>query len=462
MVDEGRVGQQLMTLLGLMKRAREAATTEELSFMLVNDTRALAVYRQAALWFGDGGVKALSGVIQPEANAPYVHWLSRACAHFSATYPAQPTVVSAASLTQEDAQEWTDWLPQYGLWLPLRWQGAGDGSSDKPQAGGLLLAGESVWPAEGVTLLQEWVEAWSQSWQTHRRQASWSWRRLRGAVLSAWKTRAQTPWWKQPRLRWLAVIAVVLMFPVRLTVLAPGELVPAHPAVIRAPLDGVIEQFDVKPNALVKAGQPLFHFDEAAITARRETAAQQLNAAEAEYRAAAQDALADDKSRNQLAILLGKVEEKRADATYYNGQWSRSHVVAPSDGIAMVDDPTDWIGKPVQTGERIMSIASPDDKEVEVWLPLGEAIDLPPGAGVKLYLAANPLSAVTARVRYVAYESQPQPDGLYAYRVRATLDHATPQRVGEKGTAKLYGGHVPFVYWVLRRPLALVRQRIGL
>ncbi|QGZ65509.1 HlyD family efflux transporter periplasmic adaptor subunit [Paraburkholderia acidisoli] len=461
MLDEGRVGQQLMTLLGLMKRARDAGTTAEMSFMLVNDTRALAVYRQAALWFAEGGVQALSGVIQPEANAPYVHWLERVCAQFSKTYSEQPTLVSAASLTQDDAREWADWLPEYGLWLPVSLPGEA-APGGRAAHGGLLLAGDSVWPAETVSLLQEWVDAWSQSWQARQRQASWSWRRVRDALLGAWRTRAAVPWWKQPRLRWLAGIAVVLLFPVRLTVLAPGELVPAHPAVIRAPLDGVIEQFDVKPNAVVKAGQPLFRFDEAAITARRDTAAQQLAAAEAEYRAAAQDALADDKSRNQLATLLGKVEEKRADATYYNEQYTRSHVVAPSGGIAMVDDPTDWIGKPVQTGERIMSIAAPDDKEVEIWLPLGEAIDLPPGAEVKLYLAASPLSAVTARVRYVAYESQVQPDGLYAYRVRATLDGASSQRVGEKGTAKLYGGHVPFVYWVLRRPLAVIRQRIGL
>ena len=35
---------------------------------------------QAALWFASGGVTALSGVVQPEANVPYVQWLQRACA----------------------------------------------------------------------------------------------------------------------------------------------------------------------------------------------------------------------------------------------------------------------------------------------------------------------------------------------------------------------------------------------
>ena len=44
--------------------------------------------------------------------------------------------------------------------------------------------------------------------------------------------------------------------PVRLSVLAPGELVAAQPAVLRAPLDGVVAQIHVQPNQIVKQGQP--------------------------------------------------------------------------------------------------------------------------------------------------------------------------------------------------------------
>ena len=53
----------------------------------------------------------------------------------------------------------------------------------------------------------------------------------------------------------------MLLFPVRLSVLAPAELVPAHPEVIRAPIDGVIGQFHVQPNQAVKKGQLLFQID---------------------------------------------------------------------------------------------------------------------------------------------------------------------------------------------------------
>ncbi len=42
-----------------------------------------------------------------------------------------------------------------------------------------------------------------------------------------------------------------------------------------------------------------------------------------------------------------------------------------------------------------MRIASPEDMEIEAWLPIGDAIPLPEGASVRLYLSANPFSALS-------------------------------------------------------------------
>jgi hypothetical protein len=107
-------------------------------------------------------------------------------------------------------------------------------------------------------------------------------------------------------------------------------------------------------------------------------------------------------------------------------------------------------------------MAAPGDAEVEAWLPLADAIALPQGAPVSLYLNASPLSALDARLRYMAHDAVQRPDGSYAYRVRATLDTPTTQRVGLKGTVKLQGEWVLLAYWVMRRPLASVRTTLGL
>jgi len=117
----------------------------------------------------------------------------------------------------------------------------------------------------------------------------------------------------------------------------------------------------------------------------------------------------------------------------------------------------------VVTGERIMTVADEHDVEVEAWIALGDGIDLPADAAVTLYLNAAPLSPVSARVRYYAHEAVPRPDASYAYRLRARLEPGeSAPRVGMKGTAKIRGHWVPLAYWVLRRPLAILRQVVGL
>jgi phosphotransferase system IIA component len=215
--------------------------------------------------------------------------------------------------------------------------------------------------------------------------------------------------------------------------------VPARPAVIRAPLEGVIDTFHVQPNQAVKKDQPLFGFDEALIQSRLEVSRQAQATAEAEYRQAAQQALTDARSKAQLALLTGKIEEKKAEAAFLADQLQRARVLAPQDGIALFDDPAEWIGKPVAVGERIMRIASPGDVEVEAWVPLADAIPLAEQAGVSLYLNASPLSPVEASLRYLAHDAVERPDGNYAYRLRATLTEPTGHRVGLKGTARLQG-----------------------
>lgn len=445
----------LLRLVALSGRARQAGSDAELSFLAVNDSHALCPYRQAALWFADGGIETLSGVVEPETNAPYVQWLNRLCRFLAENHPATAPL-EAIQLPAALADEWAEWLPPHALWLPF-------GNDRAPSSGGgLLLAAEQAWPEAGVLLLNEWVSVWYHARSARTAPGACSWRRLKQAAIAWLAGQPELPWWKRRHPRLAAVLLAVMLCPVRLSVLAPGELVPAKPAVIRAPVDGVVGQFQVQPNEAVKAGQALFSFDEAAIAARREVSAQGLATAQTEYRQYAQQAVSDSKAKAQLASQLGKIEEKRAEADFSREQLERSRVSAPQDGIALFDEPGEWIGKPVQTGERIMRIAAPGDVEVEAWLPIGDAIPLPEQANVSLYLAASPLSSLSARLRYVAHDATPRPDGSYAYRVRARLENATDLRVGLKGTARLSGEWVPLIYWMLRRPLATIRQAVGI
>ncbi len=445
----GLTGPAQQALRALARQARQAASDRELGFLLVNDSLALAPYRQAALWLAQGGVFTLSGVLQVDANVPYAQWLDAVCRHLHAQHGASVQAVEARGLPPELAAQWGQWWPAHALWL------------GHAELGGALLVRDEPWPAGELPALQEWSEVWWHAFAARHRPRLPRWTTWRGQA-ARWLARSPgQPWWRQRRVHVAAAVLALLCWPVRLTVLAPGELVPAHPLVVRAPLDGVIDVFHVQPNQQVNAEQPLFGFDEAVIQSRLEVAAQALATAETEYRQTSQLALSDARAKTQLGVLLGRIEEKRAEIEVLQAQATRARVLAPQAGVVLMDDPSEWIGKPVATGERILRIAALDDIEVEAWLPLADAIGLSPGDSVSLYLSASPLSPVSATLRYMAHDAVQRPDGSFAYRVRAALSARTAHRVGLKGTAKLHGGWVPLGYWVMRRPLATARAYLG-
>jgi hypothetical protein len=75
----------------------------------------------------------------------------------------------------------------------------------------------------------------------------------------------------------------------------------------------------------------------------------------------------------------------------------------------------------------------------------------------------NPDQPSRGRLTYTGYGTTPGADGVLSYVFRAHLDDARDGlRLGLKGTAKVFGPRRPFLLWVLRRPLAVVREWLSL
>lgn len=472
--EHGKEVLALANLLHLSRRARQAQDANELIYVAVNETHLLAPYRQAVLWL-DERVTALSGVVSPDTNVPYVQWLQRLVGEILTLPPGEDAaalVVDPEMISADVRNEWDEWLPAHALWLKLPAVG------DHFHGGGCLLVRDETWNEDEQQLLCEWAEVWANAWALLRKPVLDGVRDALRRLLPgrddwlAWGAVVRQPrsWpdavrraWSFRRFRWGLAVLAILFFPVRLSVLAPGELVPAHPAVIRAPLDGVIERIAVEPNQSVKAGDVLFEFDPSILASRLAVAEQAFATADAEYRQHAQQALSDDKMKARLVVSLGTMQEKKTEVDFLRALHGRATVVAPQEGMAIFDDPTEWAGRPVSTGEKVMLVAAPDVVEIEAWLSLADAIDLDPGASVTLYLNTRPFAPVSGQMRYLAHEAQQRPDGHYAYRLRATIPSGGPHgRSGLKGTAKVAGGWVPAVYWVLRKPVAALRNLIGL
>jgi hypothetical protein len=355
-----------------------------------------------------------------------------------------PRAVSAADLNGALAEEWSDWLPAYALWVPL--------ALDADHGfGALLLARDQPpWNDGERHIVGELADGYAHAW------AGFLGGRRRSLLARLWSRR------RSINLAIGAAVIAIMCLPITLSALAPAEVTAFKPTIVRAPLDGVVDHFAVAPNAPVREGQTLLELDPRAIQNKLDVASKALAVAEAEYRQAAQEALFDDKSRAKLAVLNERTEQRRADVTYARSLLDRIHVVADRSGLALFDEPNDWIGRPVTIGEKLLEIADPAEAELEIWLPVADAITLEPGAEVEFFLNVSPGAPLRATLRQASYEATLSSANLLGYRLKATLDdNAHMPRIGLRGTAKIYGEKVTLFYYLARRPLAAVRQFLG-
>lgn len=431
----------LVTLLQLGRRARTANTPEELAFVMVNESLQLLDYRQASLWLTGnfGRVAAVSGVPEPDPNTPYIQWLSHVFRHQLKQESAREVhPLQAAQLSDTLAIDWSSWLPAHGVWIPF--------IVKEQTIGVLLLAREQLWSDAELALVKELQDIYAHALATHVRQ------------------RQHRQWWKEfKHKKWVWIgLAIICLFPVRMSVLAPAEVIPLNPFLVRAPLDGVVDKFSVVPNQTVAAGDALFNLDTTILKSQHALAQQAYNTAQEEFRQSAQLAVTDDKGKLEMALRRGALAEKSVELEYSASQLQRVQVKAERAGVAVFADVNDWLGKAVVIGEKILLIADPQHVELRIDLPASDIIPIEPGAAVDLYPNASPISSYTATVKSVSYQAEPTASGVLAYRVKAEFntDDELP-RIGLMGTAKISGNRVPLIYYLFRKPITAARQWLG-
>ena len=443
--------------LAISGKARAAASIEALGFVCCNDTLALIDYRQAALLALDGigrnRLVAHSGLASTEADAPYALWLAEVVAavrpQLESLSESVPLLeVTPAQLPEALAAAWSDWLPSYLSALPLR------GPDGRVRAV-LLLARDTPWPQESAAASPQ---AWLGPLMAVYGHAWWalSARGLRFGerVRALWRSRA---------FRVVApLLLLALCIPVREYTLAPAEVVSLATQVIAAPMDGVIRRITVAPNTPVKQGDTIAELDATTQRNRVAVARAALATARAEFLQSSQRAFESQQAKADLVQAQARVRESEAELAWLSEDLSRLQIRAPAAGVFVYSDPDDWAGKPVQTGERIGLLADPQKLGVQAWVPVGEAINLQPGAAMTLFLRIAPLNPLAAKLDHAAYQVTESPEAVASYRVRGTLaDAAIDARVGLRGTVRIGGDWTVLGYLVMRRPFAWLREWCG-
>ena len=429
---------RLTLLLQLERRARQAPD-KELPYVLVNETAELIPYRQAVLWRKDNAsIEAVSGVAKPEHNSPYSLWLKPVLQQIAQSeHVLQIKPFTDKDLSTELAKDWAEWLPQHGLWIPL------------PSTSGnkyvLALFREEGWTEAEMHLLSYLAEAYGHAY----------------SLVEAAKP--EVPWQDRLKLRKNQLIIgglllLALFFPIRQSVLAEAEVIPKKPNLVRAPLEGVVETFYVKPNETVRVGQKLFSLDRTELRSRLEVAKEKRDSAQTEYLQTTQEAMLDPTVKFKLAGLKSKWDQEAAEVEYVRTLLQRCDVNATLPGVTVFDDPNDWLGRPVKQGEKILAVADPKAVELEVRLPMEDLLELEQGAEVLFFSNITPHKPQEAQLNYFSYRASPTPAEVMAYRLKASfVDSENLPRLGYHGTAKLYGKRKPFILWLLRKPIQTVR-----
>ena len=438
----------LSTLLHLEQRLLTAKTPNALGFILANETLTLVGYRQAAVFKaqlnGKYRLSTASGLVSVAEDSPFVVWINRFAATFPPDAGCRRLDFSAASTEcAEFAEGWQEWLPEHLLVAPVK-------GIDGQATGLVLYAREQPWQDLELQLLDRLHLTYGYCLGALGQRQKHLGTTLRHAL--------------RGRAKWVfAALCLALFIPVRLSALAPAEVVALNAMAVAAPQDGVIGAVYVQPNAPVKTGDSLFSLVDTTLSSRRDVAVKSLSIARAEARTAEQRAFDDLKSKGEMAAANGRVREKEAELAAADGMLSRIIVKAERDGIAVFSDPNDWLGRPVQTGERVMQLANPQDTGVLVWLSASDALNLESGAPVRLFLHTQPLSPLGAALYQTSYQTVQSPEGVAAYRLFGRFDKdVPPQRIGLRGTARVSGDWAMLGYYLLRRPIAAVREWTGL
>ena len=438
--EEKLLGKELETMV--------SATSEDELFLIVANAMATLVdAEQAVVWLrgttGKPYVVAISGLSTVERHNDFTHWFEAAAESF--LDPSTPNIELVPDYFDNPRlqHERSVYLLAEALHAKLR-------SENGDIFGGIFVSRSTPISDVEVARLAAYLSLLS------KLHARWYERRIRKVLSQIFSFK------KSLLLAAIAALIMLLMTPVRMSATANVEVTPKNPVPIAASQDGVIERILVRPNQEVTPGTPLVRYDDAVVKNRLAVARQNVGVAQADLDRTTGKSFGDEAARAELRTLRARVAEKSAESRYLEELARRLEIRATSSGIAIFAGTEEWVGRPVQSGERIMMLADPANVWITLYVPPDELIPMDANASVEVHLDIDPLASLKATVVESSYEAVLTPEGQLAYQLRAKLDEGqNVPRIGLKGVARVYGGYHSIGYLVFRKPLKTLRRMMS-
>ncbi|GED21232.1 efflux RND transporter periplasmic adaptor subunit [Halomonas halmophila] len=434
----------LLRILQFEADLRRIESERELAFYLANESRQVLGFRQAFVFRKrrQWRLEAVSSVTNFDRQSSVNRQMTQLV---SGVIEGSETGVKRLSLTEASSLEsLRDYMFPQALWMPL--------TTRKGRVfGGLLVLHEKPWSEPVLPLAERVAEAGAHAWQS-----------LEGRRLDRRR-------WLPPRIIWPALLLTLCLLgfvQAPLTVLAPVEVTSQERLAVPVPIQGVIDTVEVEPNQPVNKGDVLVRLEDTELRNKLAIASRKVAVAQARLTQLQNASFVDREAARELKVAQAELALAQSERELAEDRLDRATIRAREDGVAVFDDPTALTGRPVSVGEKIMELVSPETLEFTVRLPVMDNIDLEEGDRARIFLDGDPLAPIDARLTRTSYRAVTQPDGSFAYTLKAGVAEGEQGledvRVGAYGTAQLYGEEHSLYYIVFRRPLSWVRQTLGI
>lgn len=259
------------------------------------------------------------------------------------------------------------------------------------------------------------------------------------------------------------VIGLLSLIHLPLRIVASCEVIPKDPTIITSPLHGVIEKILVAPGDHVNKGASLVEYDKRVFAQELKIALEEYAIAEAALNRALSLGVNDPSSLSEVAVLQLKLKKQKIDVEVAQENYNKIVIKSPDKGTVIIDDVDQWVGKPVQIGEKIMTIADLTKTKVKIWIPENDNINMNPDLPIQVILNVDPSTSRTAKIEYVVNEVSISDQQVPSFIAEAHWENAsTDVKPGLKGTAIVYGEKVSLFYYLFRKPWIIFRKVLGI
>lgn len=438
-------------LLQLEHNCKSCQNLSSLHYIIVNETRELVDYEQAAILgykFGSTfSVLALSDMSTLDSTSLHITFLEKLTNHLVKMYPEnqKPYVVDIAKdLTKSLLEDLMEYSPPNILWLPLKIF-----RNNVEIEYHLVLFKIKKFDQKEIEVL-EYVASSYKYFLFAMRECSFT------SKLTFLKYK------RKYFLATLVFIAGAMFYPVKMNVVAPFEVEAQNPYIVTSGIDGVVEKVLIEPNQKISKNTLLVKLEDIDHQNNVEIAKKKLEAAQAELYSVKQASFYEREKLSHVPTLQKDILLKESELNFALDQLAKTKIYSSKDGIAIIDNPISFKGKPIATGEKIMMIADGNDLQIKIMVPVNDALFLQESAEINLTFDNRVLQVWDAKVRNISYNPQLTPENILSYRVTADFADITQYQdkiqIGLRGTAKIYSQEVTLFFYLFRKPITSLRQ----